>query len=114
MLLEQAHVGVLARRLRLALTALAVLLAACSAPIPSTSGSNGAPTAFNGSINLGALVAPDRTVTIHAASKAFNLAALRYAVMHVGPEYLLATVKSAPDHLYGAANLFGAEAARAA
>ena len=61
-----------------------------------------------------ALFSPNRTVTVTAASKAFNLAALRYAVMHVGPEYLLATVKSAPDHLYGAANLFGAEAARAA
>ena len=61
-----------------------------------------------------ALFSPNRTVTVTAASKAFNLAALRYAVMHVGPEHLLATVKSAPDHLYGAANLFGAEAARAA
>ena len=28
--------------------------------------------------------APERTVSIHAASKAFNLAGLRYAIMHIG------------------------------
>jgi cystathionine beta-lyase len=59
-----------------------------------------------------ALLAPDRTVTIHAASKAFNLAALRYAIMHIGPEVLRERVLGAPSHLYGAPNLFGAEAAR--
>lgn len=61
-----------------------------------------------------AMVAPDRTVTIHAASKAFNLAGLRYAIMHIGPTALRDSVMAAPDHLYGEANMFGAEAARVA
>lgn len=61
-----------------------------------------------------AMYAPDRTVTIHAASKTFNLAGLRYAVMHVGPAGLREQVNAAADHLYGEPNLFGAEAARAA
>jgi cystathionine beta-lyase len=61
-----------------------------------------------------ALYAPERTVTIHAASKAFNLAGLRYAVMHIGPEALRASVHAAANHLYGEPNLFGAAAAHAA
>ncbi len=61
-----------------------------------------------------ARVAPERTVTIHAASKAFNLAGLRYAIMHIGPVGLRDSIMAAPDHLYGEANLFGAEAARVA
>jgi cystathionine beta-lyase len=61
-----------------------------------------------------ARLAPDRTVTIHAASKAFNLAALRYAIMHIGPTALRERILGAPSHLFGAANLFGAEAARVA
>jgi len=61
-----------------------------------------------------ALFAPDRTVTIHAASKAFNLAGLRYAVMHIGPAALREQILGVPDHLYGEANMFGAEAARVA
>ena len=58
--------------------------------------------------------APAHTVTLHAASKAFNLAGLRYAIMHIGPASLRETLINAPDHLYGAANLFGAEATRVA
>jgi cystathionine beta-lyase len=61
-----------------------------------------------------ALYAPDRTVTIHAASKAFNLAGVRYALMHLGPAALRDEIMSMPEHLYGEANLFGAEAARVA
>ncbi|MEN9643787.1 MAG: hypothetical protein RL238_456 [Actinomycetota bacterium] len=61
-----------------------------------------------------ALFAPDRTVTIHAASKAFNLAGLRYAIMHIGPAALREEILGMPDHLYGEANMFGAEAARVA
>ncbi len=61
-----------------------------------------------------ALYAPERTVTLHAPSKAFNLAALRYAVMHLGPSWVRERVLGVPDHLYGEANLFGATAAYAA
>ena len=61
-----------------------------------------------------ALFAPERTVTIHAASKAFNLAGLRYAIMHVGPAWVRERLASVPDHLFGAANLMGAAAAEAA
>ena len=49
-----------------------------------------------------------------SASKAFNLAGLRYAIMHIGPTALRDSILAAPDHLYGEANLFGSEAARVA
>ncbi|MFM2078913.1 MAG: hypothetical protein RJA49_2803 [Actinomycetota bacterium] len=61
-----------------------------------------------------ACFAPARTVTLHAASKAFNLAGLRYAVMHIGPDALRARVNAVANHLYGEPNLFGAAAAHAA
>jgi cystathionine beta-lyase len=61
-----------------------------------------------------ALFAPDRTVTIHAASKAFNLAALRYAIMHIGSAEVRERLTTVPGHLFGAANLMGAAAAEAA
>lgn len=61
-----------------------------------------------------ALFAPDRTVTLHAASKAFNLAGLRHAVAHVGPAWVRERIAAAPDHLFGAVNLMGATAAMAA
>lgn len=61
-----------------------------------------------------ALLAPDRTVTIHAASKAFNLAGLRYALMHIGPAELRRSILSAADHLYGEPNMMGATAAATA
>ncbi|MGB8859708.1 MAG: aminotransferase class I/II-fold pyridoxal phosphate-dependent enzyme [Ilumatobacteraceae bacterium] len=61
-----------------------------------------------------ALFAPERTVTIHAASKTFNLAALRYAIMHIGSPSVRAAIEAAPGHLFGAANLMGAVAAEAA
>jgi cystathionine beta-lyase len=59
-----------------------------------------------------ALFAPDRTVSIHAASKAFNLAGLRYAIMHIGPAALRDEILAVPEHVYGEANMFAAEAAR--
>jgi len=61
-----------------------------------------------------ALFAPERTVTIQAASKAFNLAGLRYAIMHIGPTALREAILGVPDHLYGEANLFGSVAAQVA
>ena len=61
-----------------------------------------------------ALFAPDRTVTIHAASKAFNLAGLRYAIMHIGSEMVRERIAALPAHLFGATNLMGAAAAEAA
>ena len=60
------------------------------------------------------LFAPGRTVTIHAASKAFNLAALRFAIMHVDAPEVSAALKTVPAHLFGATNLMGAVAAEAA
>lgn len=61
-----------------------------------------------------ALFAPERTVTIHAASKAFNLAALRFAVMHVGAPEVRRALARVPAHLFGATNLMGAVASEAA
>lgn len=61
-----------------------------------------------------ALFAPDRTVTIHAASKAFNLAGLRYAIMHIGSAAVRDGIAALPAHLFGATNLMGAAAAEAA
>lgn len=60
------------------------------------------------------LFAPGRTVTIHAPSKAFNLAALRFAVIHIDAPMVSAALKAAPAHLFGATNLMGATAAEAA
>lgn len=58
--------------------------------------------------------AADRTVTIHSASKAFNLAGMRHAVAHVGPARLRQALLDLPDHLLGAINLMAAEATVAA
>ena len=60
------------------------------------------------------LFAAGRTVTIHAASKAFNLAALRFAIMHVDAPAVRAALNRVPAHLFGATNLMGAAAAEAA
>jgi cystathionine beta-lyase len=50
-----------------------------------------------------------RTVTIHSASKAFNVAGMRHAVAHVGPAAVRAAWDALPDHLLGALNLVAAE-----
>ncbi len=55
-----------------------------------------------------------RTVTVHSASKAFNLAGMRHAVVHVGPERLRGALHDLPDHLLGAVNLLAADATVAA
>jgi cystathionine beta-lyase len=64
-----------------------------------------------------AALSPDaaaRTVTLTSASKAFNLAGLRSAVVHFGPADLLAVRDAQPSDLFGMANLFGVHAALAA
>jgi cystathionine beta-lyase len=58
--------------------------------------------------------AADRTVTITSASKSFNLAGLRYAVSHCGADWVEDRLAALPDHLFGATNIMGAEAAWAA
>ena len=58
--------------------------------------------------------AADRTVTITSASKSFNLAGLRYAVSHCGADWVEERLAALPDHLFGATNIMGAEAAWAA
>ncbi len=55
-----------------------------------------------------------RTVTVSSASKAFNLAGLRWAVMHVGDDVMQTTLDALPGHYLGAPNLFGVTAAVAA
>jgi cystathionine beta-lyase len=55
-----------------------------------------------------------RTVTITSASKAFNLAGLRSAVMHIGDPAFLAVRDAQPADLFGMPNLFGVHAALAA
>lgn len=55
-----------------------------------------------------------RTVTVSAASKAFNLAGLRTAVMHVGHESVAAKLAEVPAHVFGATSSPGAEATLAA
>lgn len=52
-----------------------------------------------------------RTVTVTSASKAFNLAGLRWAVMHTGYQPLADALASFPDHFFGAANRMGVAAA---
>ncbi len=55
-----------------------------------------------------------RTVTVTAASKAFNLAGLRCAVAHLGHDGVARTADRLPCHLLGAVSSPGAEATRAA
>ena len=61
-----------------------------------------------------ALFAPDRTVSIHAASKAFNLAGMRYAIAHFGSQSARKAAEALPEHLLGATNLMAAVAVEAA
>lgn len=58
--------------------------------------------------------AAERTITVTAASKSFNLAGLRYAVTHCGVDKVEEALSSLPHHLFGATNIMGAEAAWAA
>lgn len=58
--------------------------------------------------------AAERTITLTAASKSFNVAGLRYSVSHCAVPWLNERLSALPDHIYGATNIMGAEAARAA
>lgn len=55
-----------------------------------------------------------RTVTVHSASKAFNIAGMRHAVVHLGATHLRARIAELPDHLTGMVNITAAAAAAAA
>ena len=59
--------------------------------------------------SLGADVAA-RTITMTSASKAFNLAGLRWAIMHAGSEVMRSALDSLPAHYLGAPNVMGVEA----
>lgn len=64
-----------------------------------------------------AALGPDvaaRTITLTSASKAFNLAGLRWAVAHVGDDAMHQTLAGLPSHYLGAPNLMGVLAAVAA
>lgn len=55
-----------------------------------------------------------RTVTVTSASKAFNLAGLRWAALHAGSDEMLAALRALPDHYLGAPNLPAVVATEAA
>ena len=55
-----------------------------------------------------------RTITINSASKAFNLAGLRWGVAHVGPAALRSAIGELPGHLLGVPNVAGVTASHAA
>jgi cystathionine beta-lyase len=55
-----------------------------------------------------------RTVTVTSASKAFNLAGLRWAVLHAGSARMHAALKALPGHYLGAPNLMAVTATVAA
>jgi cystathionine beta-lyase len=55
-----------------------------------------------------------RCVTVTSASKAFNLAGLRWAAAVVDDDQTFEPLTSYPGHLFGAANLMGVSAAAAA
>ncbi len=52
----------------------------------------------------------DQSVVVSSASKAFNLAGLRSAVLHAGSDRVHGTLGRQPTHLRGAVNTLGAEA----
>jgi cysteine-S-conjugate beta-lyase len=55
-----------------------------------------------------------RTVTVTSASKAFNLAGLRWAIMHAGCDRLHQAMAALPPHYFGAPNIMGVAATEAA
>jgi cystathionine beta-lyase len=55
-----------------------------------------------------------RTVTVTSATKAFNLAGIRCAVAHIGPERLRETLAALPEVLFGEVGVLGVEATLAA
>jgi cystathionine beta-lyase len=63
--------------------------------------------------SLGADVAA-RTITVTSTSKAFNLAGLRWAILHAGPDDFHEALAGLPTHYLGAPNLIAVEATDAA
>jgi cystathionine beta-lyase len=55
-----------------------------------------------------------RTVTVTSSSKAFNLAGLRWAILHAGSDELHAALDALPRHYLGAPNLMAVVATQAA
>jgi cystathionine beta-lyase len=55
-----------------------------------------------------------RTVTINSATKAFNIAGLRCAVVHVAPKHLRDALNGYPPDFFGPVNVLGVEATKAA
>jgi cystathionine beta-lyase len=55
-----------------------------------------------------------RTITVTSASKAFNLAGLRWAIMHAGCDAMRSVLDALPDHYLGAPNVMAVEATAAA
>jgi cystathionine beta-lyase len=55
-----------------------------------------------------------RTVTLSSASKSFNLAGMRWAVMHCGSDAMESALRALPAHYLGAPNLMGVVATVAA
>jgi cysteine-S-conjugate beta-lyase len=55
-----------------------------------------------------------RTVTVTSASKPFNLAGLRWAILHAGADELHSALDALPNHYFGAPNLMGVAATEAA
>ncbi len=55
-----------------------------------------------------------RTVTVTSASKAFNLAGLRWAILHAGHDALQSALDALTPHYFGAPNLMGVAATEAA
>lgn len=61
-----------------------------------------------------ATIAPERTVTLTSATKAYNIAGVRTAVAHVGPHWLRERWDAQPPDLYGQPSVFGIAATVAA
>jgi cystathionine beta-lyase len=55
-----------------------------------------------------------RTVTLTSATKAFNIAGIRCAVAHIGPQWLRDKLDQQPPDLFGAVSVLGVEATLAA
>ncbi|MBT0769378.1 aminotransferase class I/II-fold pyridoxal phosphate-dependent enzyme [Kineosporia sp. J2-2] len=55
-----------------------------------------------------------RTVTLTSATKAFNIAGLRTALAHIGPDRVRQRWDGEPPDIHGVANVLGVEATRAA
>ena len=70
----------------------------------------------HGHVPFGSLTAEiaRRTVTVTSSSKAFNLAGLRWGIMHVGVDRLREALDALPTHYVGTPNLLAVEATDAA